>query len=43
MKKLSTLLTAVILASMILSTCVSADTIPVGPDGVVWDHPAAVL
>ena len=39
MKKLSSLLTVVILASMVLSTCVSADTISAGPDGVVWYDP----
>ena len=39
MKKISILLTAVILTTMVLSTFVSANTIPTGPDGVVWYDP----
>lgn len=39
MKKFSTFLTSVLLVIILVSTTVSASTIPTGPDGIVWYDP----
>lgn len=39
MKKISTLLTAMLLIALLVSTSVSAAVIPTGPDGIVWYDP----